>query len=118
MPSWGHLDDETIANTLTYVMSSWGNSGPAVTAAEVTAVREAAGGKYDQASVEVHPGVPEAVMVYEGTRQQIAGARARMTPDAPDISEEEYLASQQIYFERCAGCHGVLRKGATGKPLT
>jgi mono/diheme cytochrome c family protein len=24
----------------------------------------------------------------------------------------------QIYFERCAGCHGVLRKGATGKPLT
>ena len=20
--------------------------------------------------------------------------------------------------ERCAGCHGVLRKGATGKPLT
>src|SRR5690606_41055696 len=25
---------------------------------------------------------------------------------------------KQIYFERCAGCHGVLRKGATGKPLT
>ena len=23
-----------------------------------------------------------------------------------------------IYFQRCAGCHGVLRKGATGKPLT
>jgi nitrite reductase (NO-forming)/hydroxylamine reductase len=23
-----------------------------------------------------------------------------------------------LYFERCAGCHGVLRKGATGKPLT
>ena len=118
MPSWGHLDDETIANTLTYVMSSWGNSGPAVTAAEVTAVREAAGGKYDQASVEVHPGVPEAVMVYEGTRQQIAGARTRMTPGAPGITEDEYQASQQIYFERCAGCHGVLRKGATGKPLT
>jgi nitrite reductase (NO-forming)/hydroxylamine reductase len=26
--------------------------------------------------------------------------------------------ARQIYFERCAGCHGVLRKGATGKPLT
>jgi mono/diheme cytochrome c family protein len=25
---------------------------------------------------------------------------------------------KRIYFERCAGCHGVLRKGATGKPLT
>jgi nitrite reductase (NO-forming)/hydroxylamine reductase len=24
----------------------------------------------------------------------------------------------KFYFERCAGCHGVLRKGATGKPLT
>jgi nitrite reductase (NO-forming)/hydroxylamine reductase len=23
-----------------------------------------------------------------------------------------------VYFQRCAGCHGVLRKGATGKPLT
>lgn len=26
-------------------------------------------------------------------------------------------ASAKIYFERCAGCHGVLRKGATGKNL-
>ena len=25
---------------------------------------------------------------------------------------------QNLYFQRCAGCHGVLRKGATGKPLT
>ena len=25
---------------------------------------------------------------------------------------------RKIFFERCAGCHGVLRKGATGKPLT
>ncbi|MBM3581870.1 MAG: nitrite reductase, partial [Alphaproteobacteria bacterium] len=25
--------------------------------------------------------------------------------------------SAKIYFERCAGCHGVLRKGATGKSL-
>jgi nitrite reductase (NO-forming)/hydroxylamine reductase len=28
------------------------------------------------------------------------------------------LGARKIYFERCAGCHGVLRKGATGKPLT
>src|SRR5690606_28900301 len=25
---------------------------------------------------------------------------------------------KQIYFERCAGCHGVLRNGATGPALT
>jgi nitrite reductase (NO-forming)/hydroxylamine reductase len=27
------------------------------------------------------------------------------------------MAGAKIYFERCAGCHGVLRKGATGKNL-
>lgn len=36
----------------------------------------------------------------------------------PVISDEEYIQAKQIYFERCAGCHGVLRKGATGKALT
>jgi len=39
-------------------------------------------------------------------------------PKAPAINSEEYVRAKQIYFERCAGCHGVLRKGATGKPLT
>ena len=39
-------------------------------------------------------------------------------PDDPVMTAEEYQAANQIYFERCAGCHGVLRKGATGKPLT
>ncbi len=39
-------------------------------------------------------------------------------PDDPVITPEEFKKASQIYFERCAGCHGVLRKGATGKPLT
>jgi nitrite reductase (NO-forming)/hydroxylamine reductase len=39
-------------------------------------------------------------------------------PGAPDLSEAQFAESTKIYFERCAGCHGVLRKGATGKPLT
>jgi nitrite reductase (NO-forming)/hydroxylamine reductase len=30
----------------------------------------------------------------------------------------EFDDARNIYFQRCAGCHGVLRKGATGKPLT
>ncbi|HEY4696872.1 MAG TPA: cytochrome D1 domain-containing protein [Gallionella sp.] len=38
--------------------------------------------------------------------------------NAPIITEAEFTKGSQIYFERCAGCHGVLRKGATGKPLT
>ncbi|MDT8991890.1 cytochrome D1 domain-containing protein [Curvibacter sp. APW13] len=36
---------------------------------------------------------------------------------APTLSASEKEAAKKIYFERCAGCHGVLRKGATGKNL-
>ena len=36
---------------------------------------------------------------------------------APTLTAEEKDKAKQIYFERCAGCHGVLRKGATGKNL-
>ncbi len=41
-----------------------------------------------------------------------------LKPDDPVMTQEEFQRGTQIYFERCAGCHGVLRKGATGKPLT
>lgn len=33
------------------------------------------------------------------------------------LSKTEREAAAEIYFQRCAGCHGVLRKGATGKNL-
>ncbi len=39
-------------------------------------------------------------------------------PDDPVMTAEEFQKATTIYFERCAGCHGVLRKGATGKALT
>ena len=32
---------------------------------------------------------------------------------APSMTAEEKEQAKKIYFERCAGCHGVLRKGAT-----
>jgi nitrite reductase (NO-forming)/hydroxylamine reductase len=35
----------------------------------------------------------------------------------PTLSEEAFEHSKLLYFQRCAGCHGVLRKGATGKSL-
>ncbi len=34
------------------------------------------------------------------------------------MSEREFDTATRLYFERCAGCHGVLRKGATGTALT
>jgi nitrite reductase (NO-forming)/hydroxylamine reductase len=39
-------------------------------------------------------------------------------PKAPAMTQAEFDDARTIYFQRCAGCHGVLRKGATGKPLT
>ena len=39
-------------------------------------------------------------------------------PGAPVLTAEQFSQANKLYFERCAGCHGVLRKGATGKPLT
>jgi len=44
------------------------------------------------------------------------GAFAQATaPQALTAQEKEI--GKKVYFERCAGCHGVLRKGATGKNL-
>ena len=39
-------------------------------------------------------------------------------PKAPPMTQAEFDLGRKTYFERCAGCHGVLRKGATGKALT
>jgi nitrite reductase (NO-forming)/hydroxylamine reductase len=52
----------------------------------------------------------------------VLGEKALQQPGAkpgdPVLSKAEFERASQIYFERCAGCHGVLRKGATGKALT
>lgn len=67
-----------------------------------------------------HPNTPEAEMRYKGAPIPIKPEQAveQVNPKAPTVSPEEFTRAKQIFFERCAGCHGVLRKGATGKPLT
>lgn len=47
----------------------------------------------------------------------LAAAEAAPAPAAGGVAPEALDATKKIYFERCAGCHGVLRKGATGKNL-
>jgi mono/diheme cytochrome c family protein len=37
---------------------------------------------------------------------------------APKLSEKEFKDAEFIYFDRCSGCHGALRKGATGPNIT
>ncbi len=36
----------------------------------------------------------------------------------PSLTEKEFKEAQFIYFDRCSGCHGALRKGATGANIT
>jgi nitrite reductase (NO-forming)/hydroxylamine reductase len=47
-----------------------------------------------------------------------AAMHHNINPKAPPMTKDEFEKGANIYFQRCAGCHGVLRKGATGKPLT
>jgi len=55
----------------------------------------------------------------QGGGSSLAGVEMYQSsdPKAPPMSQAEFDQARQIYFDRCAGCHGVLRKGATGKAL-
>lgn len=117
MPPMQHLSDEEVAGAVNHVLTAWGNDGATVTVDQVAAQR-AQLGQTDRAEGQRHPSVTEGQMKYQGTPTTVPPGEMITTPGAPDISEQEFAQSQQLYFERCAGCHGVLRKGATGKPLT
>jgi nitrite reductase (NO-forming)/hydroxylamine reductase len=47
----------------------------------------------------------------------IAGSAAAQAP-VPTLTPEEFEKGKFIYFDRCSGCHGTLRKGATGPDIT
>ena len=119
MPSLGYLSDEDLAAALTYVFGSWGNNLAAVSVEEVAALR-AELGQEDRAAGQRHVGATEGEMKYQGTPSAIPAGDARqiMAAGGPVLSEAEFATATQLYFERCAGCHGVLRKGATGTALT
>ncbi len=66
-----------------------------------------------------HPGTTPGEMRYKGAPvPEQMESKDVVTPGAPALTKAEFTKAKKIYFERCAGCHGVLRKGATGKPLT
>ncbi|ROR29518.1 cytochrome D1 domain-containing protein [Inmirania thermothiophila] len=70
---------------------------------------------------EPHPGTGKAELSYKGAPSAVPPESA-VVPGAPEgvppLTKAEFEEAKKIFFERCAGCHGVLRKGATGKPLT
>ncbi|WP_408627091.1 cytochrome D1 domain-containing protein [Azospira inquinata] len=67
-----------------------------------------------------HKAISPATAAYQGASSPVKDVEMYqdINPKAPAMTKAEFDKARQIYFERCAGCHGVLRKGATGKPLT
>jgi len=118
MPPLPQLTNQQVADVLTYVLNSWGNKDGAIALAQVNAVRPAQ--PKIAASSAGHPGTTVAETRYQAGSSPLQGAPTEqlITPGAPTLTKVEFDEAKQIYFERCAGCHGVLRKGATGKPLT
>ncbi len=72
------------------------------------------------ATEHAHPGSSKTEMSYEGAPSAISSEDTKdlIGGDGPPMTKAEFAEAKRIFFERCAGCHGVLRKGATGKPLT
>ncbi|HEX4854889.1 cytochrome D1 domain-containing protein [Arenimonas sp.] len=120
MPAMSHLGDADIAAILNHVMHKLNDSDVRFTPAQVATARKGIAGASDPARGQAHPGTSQAQAAYEGAPTTMASADVKMhrTPGAPDMTEDEFAAATDIFFQRCAGCHGVLRKGATGKPLT
>ncbi|MBT7955579.1 MAG: nitrite reductase [Rhodospirillaceae bacterium] len=46
-----------------------------------------------------------------------ASAQKKLQP-VPTLSKADFDKAQHMYFDRCSGCHGALRKGATGPNIT
>lgn len=65
-------------------------------------------------------GGEEIVKGYEGAASgiDVTQVQKKQVATGVALSDKDFEAAKEIYFQRCAGCHGVLRKGATGKALT
>jgi len=67
-----------------------------------------------------HPGTTKEGIAYEGAPSAVDPTVTKDLVDGegPAMTTDEFATGKKVFFQRCAGCHGVLRKGATGKPLT
>lgn len=108
MPAHGHLGNETIAATLTYVLNQWSSTGAAVTSETVAAER-----------LELLADHPGQLDTMPGP-SPLAGmeTNAYVTSDGPPLTVAEFARAQRLYYGQCTGCHGVLREGVGGAALT
>jgi nitrite reductase (NO-forming) / hydroxylamine reductase len=119
MPPMAYLSDADVANVLTFVLNTWDNPGGVVQPAQVAQARTGAAASAAGPSDHPVPGGQPALK-YEGAPLGMDPETTQRMVDSegPPLTHTEWERSNAIYFERCAGCHGVLRHGATGKPLT
>jgi len=116
MPNLSYMSDSDVADVVTYVINSFGNKGGSINAAQVAAAR----GGEKVTGPSNHPVSSVTEMSYHAAPSAINADDTRGLIDAegPNITQAEFEVATEIFFQRCAGCHGVLREGTTGKALT
>lgn len=108
-PMAGSMSDADVENVAAYFASFGGASQDPI-------VR---GGEREAITAAATKIMAAAEAMYQGAASGVPTPKTKAAPvDEIKLSEAETERAKDIYFQRCAGCHGVLRKGATGKPLT
>jgi nitrite reductase (NO-forming) / hydroxylamine reductase len=108
MPTHGYLGNETVADTLSYVLATWGTRGSPFRVEEVAAVR---------GELLEHPPAMDEPLAGQSPLADLR-AGEYVTGDGPPMSVADFERARQLYYGRCTGCHGVLREGTAGNPLT
>ncbi len=62
----------------------------------------------------LNPQEIDQVLAYVQERSAIAGGHAAPVTPPVVLAEADFQHARRIYFDRCAGCHGTMRAGATG----
>jgi nitrite reductase (NO-forming)/hydroxylamine reductase len=109
MPTHGFLGNEVIAATLSYALAAWSSAGEPVSTEEVAAARLALLAGHPVGAAEAAPGSSplEDLQTFD-----------YVTSEGPSMTVDEFTQARRLYYGRCTGCHGVLREGTAGNPLT
>jgi nitrite reductase (NO-forming)/hydroxylamine reductase len=103
------LNDQDVENVAAYFASLGKDPQAPITS----------GGEREEITAVAQKIVAAVEAMYQGAASGVpASAGAKTGEEVITLSEADSARARNIYFQRCAGCHGVLRKGATGKPLT
>ena len=102
------LSDTDVVNVAAYYASLGPSEQAPITA----------GGEREEITAVAEKIVAAVEAMYQGAASGVPATASPESATTITLTEAESTRARGIYFQRCAGCHGVLRKGATGKPLT